>query len=119
MGGMGRGGMGGGMGGAGMGGAGMGGGGMGGGGRPHRNRGQGGGSGSAGGASLHDKDLSAARAAEVKSSLERAFELLDPTQQDAARKILAAHDVDLDAGSSAAKPTEAPAGGETESTNEP
>ena len=81
-----------------MGGGGMGGGGMGGGGaRPHRGRGQG----SAGGTGGNATALSAERAAEVKSALERAFSILDPTQQDAARKLLATHDVDVDTGSSA------------------
>jgi hypothetical protein len=37
----------------------------------------------------------------VRDALQRAFALLDPAQQDAARKVLAAHDVDLDVGAKA------------------
>jgi hypothetical protein len=83
------------------GGRGMRGGGMGGGGsRPHRNRGQGSASGSgAGGASV--ARLTDERAAEVKDALARAFALLDAGQQDAAKKLLAAHDVDVETGSTA------------------
>ena len=85
---------------------------MGGGGsRPHRNRGgQGSGSGS-GGPSPHAGDvarLTNERASEVKDALARAFAILDPTQQTAAKKLLADHDVDVETGSTATPSSSSP-----------
>jgi len=97
------------------GGMGTGGGGMSGGSRPHRNRGgQGSGSGS-GGPSPHAGDvarLSNQRSAEVKDALTRAFAILDDTQQTAAKKLLADHDVDVETGSAPPPPSPAASDGE-------
>lgn len=97
------------------GGGGMGGGG---GGRHHRN---GGGSGSGApspsGAAIANK-LSDRRSADVKDALERAFAVLDPGQQAAAKKVLADHDVDVDV--NAAPPQlPAPANDEADPPPEP
>jgi hypothetical protein len=76
------------------GGGGMGGGASGGGGRHHRGGG-GAGSASPSGAAIANK-LSDQRSADVKDALERAFAVLEPGQQAAAKKVLADHDVDVD-----------------------
>jgi hypothetical protein len=98
-------------GGGGMGGGGMGGGGPSGGGASggrHRHRGGGAGSDApaSGGAAAANRAADE-RSADVKLALQRAFEVLDPPQQEQAKKVLAAHDVDLDVG---AAPAPAPAG---------
>ena len=82
----------------GMGGS-MGGGSMGGGGGQSggHHRGSGAGSGSASPARAANLDkLTEQRTADVRDALHRVFELLDTGQQVAAKKVLAAHDVDLD-----------------------
>ncbi len=96
----------GGMGGGGMGGGGMGGGGGGGGGRGGggHHRGSGAGSGSPANAANVGK-LTEERANDVRDALHRVFDLLDPNQQETAKKVLAAHDVDLDTGATVAAPT--------------
>jgi hypothetical protein len=102
---------GGGMGGMGGGGGMASGGAMGGGGRHHRQ-----GAGSASGSAAPRPDLARLtdqRNAEVKDSLTRAFAVLDEPQRDQARSLLAAHDVDIETGSTASPaPDERPAGGE-------
>jgi hypothetical protein len=79
---------------------GMGGGSMGGSSGGHRHR-RGGGTGSGSGTSPQvaagANRLAEQRAGDVREALKRAFALLDATQQAAATKVLAAHDVDLDA----------------------
>jgi hypothetical protein len=78
------------------GGGGMGGGASGGGGRHHRGGGgAGSGAASPSGAAIANK-LSDQRSADVKDALERAFAVLDPGQQAAAKQVLANHDVDVD-----------------------
>jgi hypothetical protein len=80
---------------------------MGGGGRHRRGGGgQGSGSGSAGGAlSANMSRLTEARAADVRDALQRAMVVLDPGQQEAAKKLLDDRGVDVDAG----RPTAVPA----------
>ena len=97
----------GGMGGGGMGGGGMGGGGMGGGGMGGRGmRGNRGGSGAGSGSGRPAPTPGASsratedRATDVREALARAFQLLDPTQREIARRVLDDRGVDLDAGRS-------------------
>jgi hypothetical protein len=90
-----------------MGGGAMGGGGMAGSGRQRRGGGAGSGSGSGapGPRSADLARLTDQRQAEVKDALARAFAILDPEQRDAATRLLAAHDVDTESGSTAASPS--------------
>ena len=81
---------------------GMGGGGMGGnpgagssGGHHRRGNGSGSGSGAPSNSAMVGK-LVDERNADVKDALERAFALLDPSQQTSAKKVLTDHDVDVD-----------------------
>ena len=57
------------------------------------------------------------RQADVRDALQRAFALLDPAQQVGAKKVLADHDVDVDAAMPAAPP--ASTGGEDDPPPEP
>jgi hypothetical protein len=80
--------------------AGMGGARSGGSGRRHH-AGSGSGSGSGSAAPAASGRLTEQRTSEVKDALGRAFALLDPTQQAAAKQILADRDIDVDAPASA------------------
>ncbi len=92
-------------GGMGMGGGGMGGGGGGGGGGGrHRGSGAGAGSGARAANAANVDKLTEQRTADVRDALHRAFDLLDPHQQETAKKVLAAHDVDLDTGATPPTP---------------
>jgi len=86
-------------------------GGMGGGGGHHR--GGGGNASAAGGAAPHGDPAAAdrltqERRADVKDALTRAFGILDPAQQPAAKKILEDHDVDVDDSGSPPRTPEEP-----------
>ena len=71
---------------------------MGGRGGHHRGGGAGSGSGSAAPANATADRLTEQRADDVRDAIHRAMALLQPAQQQAATKVLADHDIDVDAG---------------------